>query len=65
MKLIRIESRCYGIRYITPDIKYRIQKLYKKACWELSEITGNGHKIIAYYKYFKDAKKHLKNILEG
>lgn len=64
MKLIRIDTKTHGIKYITPDIKYRIQKFYKKAHWELSEITGNGHKIIGYFKYFKDAKQQLKNILE-
>lgn len=64
MKLIRIYSHRFGIRYLTPDIKYRIQKLYKKAQWELSEITGNGHKIIGYFRYFKDAKQQLKSIME-
>ena len=65
MKLIRIESKKHGIRYITPDIKYRIQKFYKKADWELAEINGHGHKIIKYFKYFKDAKQYLKNIIEA
>lgn len=67
MKLIRTEDRKNGIRYMTFDNEshmYRIRKFYKKAHWELSEVTGHGYKIIGYYKYFKDAKQHLKSICE-
>lgn len=64
MKLVRIENKKTGIRYITTDNRYRIWKCYKKAYWELAEITGHGHKIIKYFKYFKDAKEYLKNMLE-
>ena len=64
MELIRVEDKKNGIRYITADSKYRIWKFYKKADWELAEITGHGHKVIKYFKYFKDAKQYLKNMLE-
>ena len=65
MKLSRIESKRQGIRYITADSKYRIWKFYRKADWELCEVTGHGNKIIKYFKYFKDAKQYLKNMLEA
>lgn len=63
MELIRVEDKKNGIRYITADSKYRIWKFYKKAYWELAEITGHGHKVIKYFKYFKDAKQYLKEML--
>lgn len=63
MELIRVYNKKSGIRYITPDVKYRIRKFYRKADWELSEITGHGCKIIKYFKYFKDAKQYLKEML--
>lgn len=63
MELIRIEDRKNGIRYITSDNKYRIWKYYKKAYWELAEITGHGNKIIKYFKYFKDARQYLKEMI--
>lgn len=61
MKLIRIEDK-NGIRYITENSKYRIWKYYKKADWELGEITGHGYKYLGYFKYFKDAKKYLEKL---
>ena len=33
MEFIRVENKKNGIRYITPDCKYRIRKFYKKADW--------------------------------
>lgn len=63
MELIRIENKKTGIRYYTKDNKYRIWKPYKKACWELCEITGHGHKTITYSKYFKDVRKYLKEMI--
>ena len=63
MELIRVESKKNGIRYITEDCKYRIRKFYRKADWELSEINGHGYKVIKYFKYFKDAKQYLKDML--
>lgn len=63
MEFIRVENKKDGIRYITPDCKYRIRKFYKKADWEISEFTGHEYKIIGYFKYFKDAKQHLRNML--
>ena len=63
MELIRVYNKKQGIGYITPDVKYRIWKYYKKAYWELAEITGHGNKIIKYFKYFKDAKQYLKEML--
>lgn len=64
MKLFRIEDKKNGIRYITEDNKYRIWKCYKKAYWELAEVTGHGHRIIKYFKYFKDAKQYLKELVQ-
>ena len=63
MKLIRVYDKKIGTRYITIDSKYRIWKYYKKADWELAEITGHGRKILKYFKYFKDAKQYLKEML--
>lgn len=63
MKLVRIEDKQNGIRYITIDNRYRIWKPYKKAYWELAEITGQGKKIIKYFQYFNEARQHLKDIL--
>lgn len=63
MELIRVEDKKNGIRYITADSKYRIWKFYRKAYWELAEITGHEKKIIKYFQYFKDAKQYLKDML--
>lgn len=63
MELVRLENKKNGIRYITADSKYRIWKFYRKADWELAEITGHGHKVIKYFKYFKDAKQYLKDMI--
>lgn len=65
MKLIRVETKKDGIRYITEDSKYRIKKANRNAYWELSEITGHGHKVIDIFEYFYDAKQYLKDVLEN
>lgn len=65
MELIRVESKKIGIRYITPDCKYRIRKMYKKAYWEISKFTGNEYVTINSFKYFKDARKYLKEMIGG
>lgn len=65
MKLIRVETKKDGIRYITEDNKYRIQKANRNAVWEVLEITGHGHKVIEIFDYFHEARKYLKEILEG
>jgi ribosomal protein L30E len=62
MKLIRIEDKKSGIRYITADSQYRIWKHYKNSNWELGEITGHGYKFIGFFRYFKDAKRNLKEL---
>ena len=60
MKLFRFEDKKNGIRYITEDNVYKIQKFYKKACWEVVKVTGDGHRTLAHFKYFNEARKYLK-----
>ena len=64
MKLIRVENKNDGIRYITEDSKYRIKKANRNSVWVLSEITGYGHKVIDTFDYFYEAKQYLKKIFE-
>ena len=63
MNLIRVRNNGQGIRYITEDCKYKIWKLDNKSSWQLLENVGNRYKLIQSFKYFKDAKKLLKEII--
>lgn len=65
MELIRVRDTGYGVRYITEDCRYKIWQLEKGDGWRLFEIKTDGKlKMIKGFKYFKDAKNLLKEILK-